>query len=94
MPNFKFHFTAMRQARSLMADFVLTVPLTASVKEERILFRLHAMPKNSALCGLAGSCDSALCGIAQSCDYALCRIALSRQENVLLEFQNRVRKSR
>jgi hypothetical protein len=42
MPNLKFYFTAKGQARSPMTDFFDT--LTASVKAERILFRLRAIP--------------------------------------------------
>jgi hypothetical protein len=35
-----------------MADFVETVTLTASIKAERIYFRLRAMPKKYARCGI------------------------------------------
>jgi hypothetical protein len=65
-----------------MTVFWKTVTLTASVKAERILFRLPAMQKNFTLCRTARSSDSPLCGIAQSrfsftnksfiCDSALC----------------------
>jgi hypothetical protein len=48
---------------------------------------------NSALCGIAQSCDSPLCGIARSCNSALCLIARSRHKFAISQRnRNRIQK--
>jgi hypothetical protein len=67
----------MRQARSLMADFLIDCYFNSFCWQKEFC--------DSALCRIAQSSDSALCRIAQSSNSALCHIALSFKKSFICD---------
>jgi hypothetical protein len=47
MPNLKFYFTALGQARSNMTDFLLDFYFNGFCKGRKNFFRLRGMPHNA-----------------------------------------------